>query len=103
MSLAKAKSDDGIWLWRGYRLWPVGLGRGLRRWRRRLALNEGQNFVARPIGDQPAAIKQEQAIDHAKKRQSVCGDDDCHSIAAKGFQTFQKFGLTTNVKMRRRL
>src|SRR6266446_3746248 len=100
MSLAKAKSDGGIGLLNhGYGLRKIRLSLVLGRGRSRLALKNRQDLVARPVSDQAAIIEQQQPIDHAEKREAVCGDDDRHPLTANSLQSFQKFAFAANIKM----
>src|SRR6266851_6588196 len=104
MSLANAKSDGGIgFLNHGYCLGKIRLSRVLGGRRDRFALQDGQDFIARAIGDQAAVIEQQQPIDHAEKRKAVGGDDDCHPVATNSLQPFQKLAFATDIKMRGRL
>src|SRR4051794_34014663 len=75
MSLAKAKSDDGIGLLhQGCSLGEIRL-RVAVGWRcRRFTLEDSQHLVAWPIRDQAAIVEQQQAIDHAEERKPVGGD-----------------------------
>src|SRR6266404_1492929 len=104
MSLAKAKSDGGIgFLNHGYCLGKIRLNRVLGGRRGRFALQDRQDFIARAVGDQAAAIEQQQSIDHAEQRKPVGGDDDRHPLATDSLQPFQKFGFASDIEMRGRL
>ncbi len=87
----------------GYCLGKIRLSRVLGGRRDRFALQDGQDFIARAVGDQAAVIEQQQPIDHAEKRKAMGGDDDGHPLAADSLQPFQKFGFAADIEMCGRL
>src|SRR5882672_6601092 len=99
ISLAKAKSDDDIWLfdqgcsWRDIRL----CGGGVRR-SGRLSLQDRQDLVAWSVGDQTAVVEQQQAVDHVEKREAMGGDDDRHPFVAQCLQPFKEFAFAADVE-----
>src|SRR5712672_660578 len=108
MSFAKAKSEVAIVIPRyGCRLCRFGLYRVLLQGSRSrghgFSLQDSQHLVARPIGDQPAVIKQQQPVDHIEEREAVRRNNDRHPLAANSLQSLQKLRLTPYIKMGRRL
>src|SRR6185437_4754345 len=81
MSFAKAKSDDILSRLRGHHAGRErgGGGRGTGRFPAAL-LQQRDYLVARAVGDQPAALEQQKAIDEAEDREAVRRDDDGHLL-----------------------
>src|SRR5260370_3176222 len=87
MSLAKAKSDGGIgFLNHGYCLGKIRLSRVLGGRCDRFSLQDCQDLVARPVGDQAAIIEKQQSIDHHEERKAMGGDDDLPPLTTARLQ-----------------
>src|SRR5262245_36499211 len=109
ISLAKAKSDCDTGLHGGRR----ASGRWNRRWRsllrglrsrslRRLvgvALQQGQNLVARSVGDEAPAIKQQQTVDQREQGQTMGRDDDGHLAVGQPLQPLKELRFAANIEM----
>src|SRR5262245_10244636 len=100
-SLANAKSERCIGLARG----ELRRRRLLRRPLGRLtaALEHGHDAGLRTVGDETAALEQQQPVDHVEERQAVRRDDDGDLAVAERAQPLEELGLGADVEMRGRL
>ena len=55
------------------------------------------------VGDQPAVVEHQQAIDQRQQRQPMGRDDDGHLAVRQRLQPLEEFGLAADVEMRGRL
>src|SRR5262249_54424064 len=94
--LAKVKSDsrNGLHSF-GIRRRLGDLGRA--------AAQHRDHLVARPVGDELAALEQQDAVNKGEQRQAVRGNQDGHVIGGYVFEPLEEVGLAAHIEMRGRL